>query len=257
MRNIFNFDEILKSRDEYLKVKKELSKDLLDNYSMRKMLVKVIINSESFDATAGYVMINLFLINSFVGQKIQLTKEDLFNAPTVTQKLLQEYFNNILEKYASSGIKDLDIVRETIYQTLNEMSDVSGEYNVLSGNSISYTDFVKLSVNDPEAYALFHPVVKEGQYSEIEKQFKNHGKKLINYFETHEETELYPFVASETGINTKQLVQCIGFVGLKPDITGNVIPVTIEDNFLNGLKGIESYFINCKGTRLALRYLLK
>lgn len=197
-------------------------------------------------------MMNLFMVNSFVESGLELTKDDLFNSTTVTQQALEDYFNFILDKMKQAGVKDFNGVRKTIYETLNETSDMSGEYNRREGNAISYTDFVKLAVNDPEAYKLMHPKIKEGQYSDIEKQFNDEGKKLMTYFSSHEGTELYPYAASGTGLNTKQLTQCIGFVGLKPDVTGNVIPVTVEDNFLNGMKSLESYYINTKGTRLAL-----
>ena len=33
---------------------------------------------------------------------------------------------------------------------------------------------------------------------------------------------------------------------------GSVIPVVIKENFLNGLQGLESYYINSKGTRKSL-----
>ena len=243
---IYNFNALLKDKKSYEETLNELNSMLLETYSKRKMLTKVEIGSESFEATLSYVLLNLFLIKPFVGLEVTLTKDELFNSPTVTQKSLENHFNMVLEKFEAIGVKDLDAVRETICETLNELSDISGKYNKVAGNSISYTDFVKLAVNDPEANALFHPEIKEGQYSEIEAQFKEEGKKLIKYFEEHPETELYPFVSSETGINTKQFTQFAGFIGLKPDVTGNVIPVTVQDNFLNGLKNLESYYINCK-----------
>ena len=251
-KRLFNFNEILKSRELYEETKKQLSDDILNDYKSRKNPAVVLIGNDTLDVTLGYVMINLFMINSFVGTGLEITKDELFNSTTVTQQALEDYFNFILDKMKKAGVKDFDSVRKTIYETLNETSDISGEYNRREGNAISYTDFVKLAVSDPEAYDLMHPKIKEGQYSDIEKQFNEEGNKLMEYFSSHENTELYPYAASGTGLNKKQLVQCIGFVGLKPDVTGNVIPVTVEDNFLNGMKGLESYYINTKGTRLAL-----
>lgn len=35
-------------------------------------------------------------------------------------------------------------------------------------------------------------------------------------------------------------------------MTGDVIPVTITDNFLRGLQGLESYYINACGTKKSL-----
>lgn len=252
-KKVYNFNNILKSRSLYDETKKQLSNELLGNFKLRKDPVIVIIGDDTLEVTVGYVMVNLFMINSFVESGLDITKDDLYNSPTVTQDSLKEYFDFILDKFKESGLKNFDKVRKSIYETLNETADASGYYNHLRGNGISFTDFVRLSVNDPEAHALFNPTVKEGQYNDIEKQFKEYGKKSMDYFSSHENTELYPYAASKTGLNVKQLTQAINFIGLKPDVTGNVIPVTVGDNFLNGMKSLESYYINSKGTRLALK----
>lgn len=248
----FDFDSLLASRELYENEKKKLSDRILANYAMRKEPAEVTIAGEILEVTYGYVILNLFMINSYVESGIEITKDDLFNYPTVTQKSLEEYFNGILERFEGTGKEAIDHVRETIYQTLNETSDASSEYNRREGNGISYTDFVKLAVTDPEAYELMHPQIKEGQYSFIEKQFNEEGDKLMKYFASHENTELYPYAASNTGINKKQLTQALGMVALKPSIDGHVIPVLIKDNFINGLKSLENYYINACGTRLAL-----
>jgi hypothetical protein len=100
--------------------------------------------------------------------------------------------------------------------------------------------------------AFYHKIRYGLSFTEIEKEFSDSGKKLLDYFASHPESELHPFVVSGTGINSKQLTQCISFVGLKPDLDGTVIPVAINDNYLVGLSNLENYFINCKGTRKAL-----
>ena len=89
-------------------------------------------------------------------------------------------------------------------------------------------------------------------FDQIEHVFNQRGKELINYFNEHPETNLSPFTRSETGINKKQFTQFASFVGLKPSMSGKVIPLCIKDNFLHGLSNYEYYYINCLGTRLAL-----
>ena len=179
--------------------------------------------------------------------------EDYYDGNNITQDVLDEYFNHVILRFRNENVDiDYDRIRASITETMNEMCDVSGEYNVKVGNSISYRDFIRLEVEDEEVNKLFHPEVKPGSFNEIENQFKKCSKNLMKYFKEHEDTELHPFVASETGINAKQFGQLAGFVGLKPDMDGSVIPVTITDNFLRGLNSIESYYINSKGTRKAL-----
>lgn len=181
------------------------------------------------------------------------TKDDLFPGATVTQDELDKYFDFIVEKFRNLETPvSYDQIRSSINTMLNEMSDLSGEYNVRVGNSVSYRDLIRLEVEDPEFEKLTHPTIVPGQFNEIEKQFSDLGNKIIKYFEEHKDTELHPFVASETGINKKQFTQAVGFVGLKPSMLGEVIPVTITDNFLRGLSSLESYYINASGTKKAL-----
>lgn len=201
----------------------------------------------------GKFFVNLLLMRPFAEFNIMPNESDLIDWETVTQDDLDEYFNHVVQRFRSEEINaDYNKIRESITNAMNEMCDISGESNPRIGNSVSYRDLIRLEVEDPEFDKLTHTKVKPGQFNDIETQFNTLGKKLIKYFEDNKNTELHPFVASETGINKKQFTQAIGFVGLKPSMTGDVIPVTINDNFLRGLSGLESYFINSAGTRKAL-----
>ena len=203
--------------------------------------------------STGKLLINLILMKTFAELSVIPTKDDLFSDNVVTQGSLQSYFDFIITKYPElSEKKDYDIARQLVCDTMDELCDLSGEYNVKVGNSLSYGNFIKLEANDKKTYDLFHPEVKPGAFNEIEGQFSSNAKKLMNYFKENKEAELHPFAASETGIAAKQLNQFIGFVGLKPAMDGSVIPVTITDNFFKGLTGLESYYINSCGTRKAL-----
>lgn len=127
------------------------------------------------------------------------SETDVFDKDTVTQKSLDGYFNHIIKRFRSAEINtSYDVIRNSITNAMNEMSDLSGEYNVLVGNSVSFRDIIRLEVEDPEFDALVHPTVKNGQFNDIETQFKNTGKNLMDYFKNHKDTELHPFVASET-----------------------------------------------------------
>lgn len=195
--------------------------------------------------TLGRLLINLLVTKPLIYMNIPLKEADLFTKDTMTQAALEEYFNYLLDRIVSEGIDaDYSQTREMFVKSMNEMCDLSGSYNVKVGNSISYRDFLRMEIEDLEAEKLFKPEVKPGSFSDIEAQFKSHGKKLMKYLGEHD-SELRPFIRSETGINSKQLTQCIGFIGLKPDMDGSVIPVTISDNFLNGLSRNRELLYQC------------
>lgn len=250
---LFNFTNIFRDYSEYSETKEELKKLVLEDFSSRKRPAKIMIGNDIIEANFGKVLLDLLIMKPFVGKGLKLSANDLFGFESVTEGNLDRYFNSIIAKFKSDVDIDFDDLRQIIAETINEMSDISGELNVLAGNSISFYDFVRLSSEDDEAYALFNQKIdKRMQFDEIEDKFNNLGDDIEKYFKTNKDTELYPFVVSDTGINKKQLTQAIGFVGLKPDIDGSVIPVAIQDNYLNGLTSLESYFINAKGTRKAL-----
>ena len=249
----FNFANIFADYDDYRKVKEDLKEAVLSDYASRKSQAKIVLGTEVIDSTLGRVLINLLIMKPFVGKGLKLSKDDLFGFDSVTEGNLDTYFNRIIARFKSEADTDFDDLRNVVGETINEMSDISGELNVLAGNSISFHDFVRMTSEDPRAKGLFSQSIdRKMEFNEIEDKFNKLGKDIEKYFKTNKETELHPFVMSDTGINRKQLTQAIGFIGLKPDIDGTVIPVAIEDNYLHGLRSLENYYINAKGTRKAL-----
>jgi len=248
---LFNFTNIFKQYKEYLYTKDELKELVLTDYASRNNPAKIQIGPKIIDATIGRVLINLLIMKPFVEKDVVLTEEFLFGYDSVTEGNLNEYFNFILDK--NKEVADFDNLRQTVAETINEMSDISGELNVLAGNSLSFHDFVRLFVEDPEAKEIFNYKLEDSlQFNEIEDRFDALGHKIEKFFIDRPDTELHAFMKADTGINRKQLTQAIAFIGLKPDIDGSIIPVAINANYTNGLGTLQNYFINSKGTRKAL-----
>jgi len=250
---VFNFNVILDSFDYYEEIRDELKDGILADFSMRNRPAKILIGNEVVDATIGRVLVNLLLMKSLVKTGVKVDTTDLYNYESVTESNLAKYFNKILRQCRETSLTDYEEIRVLIGETLNEMSDLSGELNVLAGNSVSFYDFVRLYSDDEEFKAIMNQDLSDRiQFNEIEDKFDNLSKTIEDYFTKNKNTDLHPFVISGTGINKKQITQAMGFIGLKPDIDGNVIPVAISDNYIRGLSNYENYFINCKGTRKAL-----
>jgi hypothetical protein len=253
-KRLFNFTNIFSKYEEYEYAKNDLKNLILQDYSARKNPAKIQIGAQIIDATLGRVLINLLIMKPFVEKDVVLTEDFIFGFTSVTANNLNKYFNNIITK--GKTVVDFDDLRKTIAETINEMSDLSGELNMLAGNSISFHDFVRLYVEDPEAKEIFNYKLKENmQFDEIEDEFLKLGHTIKKFFLDRPNTELYPFMTADTGINKKQLTQAIGFVGLKPDIDGSIIAHAIDENYLTGLKTIQNYFINAKGTRKAFNVM--
>jgi hypothetical protein len=111
-----------------------------------------------------------------------------------------------------------------------------------------------LAATNPKArQELFTTKVPYGlKFDEVEALFNKVSKDISQFLSRRRpDSDLYPFIRTNTGLNVKQLTQAISFVGLKPDISGGIIPVCINDNYLYGFDGLEPYYINCLGTRKA------
>lgn len=252
----YDFNELFSNIDDYTKVNNELRERFNTNFLERKNPAILKIDDTEFNMTLGKVFLNICLMKPYAELHMTPTKEDIFTADSMPQDVLEAYFNHILSEVKEINKDEekikYDDTRQAIADAEDELCDLSGQYNVNVGNTLSYRDFIRMETEDPEAAKLFSPKVKPGQFHEIENQFKQAGKDFQAYFEKHKDAEIYPFIASETGLNIKQAVQCFMFVGLKPNMEGQVIPVVIKDNFLHGLTSLESYYINSCGTRLAL-----
>jgi len=113
--------------------------------------------------TYGQFFLNLLLMRPFADFGLIPTEDDVVMWNTVTQDSIDSYFNHIIERFRKEDIDaDYDKIREAITNTMNEMSDVSGEINPRAGNSVSYRDLIRLEVEDPEFNALTHTKVKPG-----------------------------------------------------------------------------------------------
>lgn len=249
----FDFNLLVKEPARFESVKDDLRQAILGDFSLRHGTCVAAVADGKVKLTLGQALLNLFLLSFYEGRGLEITKKDLFVKKAISADDLKDYFNMVLARVKEGG-KDFEHYRKAVYGVLDEISDISTKTNLLAGNTIDFLDFVQMEVDDPEDVEPLSTVsIPHGlQYNDIERIFKNNGDGWHKYFDAHRERNLSPFTASNTGINWKQATQTMGFVGLKPDFDGTVIPKVITGNFIHGLDNIEDYYIISKGARLAL-----
>lgn len=237
---------------EFEKTKETLKQNILSDFSYRKQPCVLVVEGKEYQMTAGKVFLNFMLLSFFVQCGIEILDSDIYQEDFVSEKSLDKYMSYVLTRYADQNEESFEAFRAAMIDVLNKLADISAPCNVLIGNTISLNDFIILAATNPEARQIFRPDIPYGmQFNEVEALFNESGKKLMNLFIKDKERELHPYCVSGTGINVKQFTQMASFVGLKPDMKGGVIPVTIKDNFLYGLSNLQNYYINCVGTRKA------
>ena len=248
----FNLDILMQNEQEYEKTRGELKNLILNDFKSRHDKGIIIVNGEEIEMSKGKILLNLYLLAPVRQCGIKLCKEAIFTKDSITGGDVERYMNAILSQVKDAGIS-FETYRRSIYNFMNDANDLSAYVNRIAGSTIDYLDFLEAAIEDPEFEKLISaPNIDNMQFSEIEDDFKKRSEDLFDYFNNHPERCLSAFTSSNTGINKKQFVQTIGYVGLKPDFDGKPIPKVVTSNFLKGQETLEDFYISACGARLAL-----
>ena len=252
MKNQINLNDLLSNNAELDRTKQELKATISENISSRNNKITVIFDNEKYSWTYGYLLINLFYLDFCSLHSIPVEKSDLFTSEFYTSKNTPVILDKLLDKCEQYKI-DLKDYEDFVYnKILNELSDFADTIPSKIGVELALDDFLNM-LDEPELNGVFDVKIPYGSsYTEVESKFKENTKKLNDYYHSHKNAGLSPFVTADDGINMKQLTQCMSFVGLKPDIDDKTIPVPITENYLEGLTNLEYLYIDAKGTRKAL-----
>lgn len=148
---------------------------------------------------------------------------------------------------------DTETLNKIIHDLLYRLAMVSNDFNMLMGMSISMETFIDVANKNPRFDEIIRTKVDPlAQPVEIETMLNNLMKEEIEILKT-EENMLKPILCSGAGIKDQQLREFSINGGLKPDLSGNTVPVPINSNFLvGGLTNIINYYIDATGGRKAL-----
>ena len=154
MTETLNIQNLVNQPEEFEKKLSELKDLILKNFSQRNDMCVVEVDGEDLEMSYGRLLLNLFLLSLFKGRGMKITKRDLFLKPSVSGDDIQAYLDYVLTRIKVDEI-DFDSYRQSVYEFLNQTSDISAETNVLAGNTIDLLDFINVELNDPEAANLF------------------------------------------------------------------------------------------------------
>ena len=168
-----------------------------------------------------------------------------------------------------------DYTNEKIIKTLRDcnVNQVKINYAVseinscLRGISLDFSDLMNLTFteetffdmyDDPEYRELMELKFPENaQPVDIEAILNEAQSRLINKLMDDEKNPIGVILRSGTGIKHKQLVEYLVAMGLKPTLTGEVMPIAIENSSLiRGLDRPSYMYIDATGARKPLSSLL-
>lgn len=161
----------------------------------------------------------------------------------IDQKIIIPFRNKISNKKLNMIIHDL----------IFNLSRISTDFNPILGMSISIESFIDVANKNERFNEILHTKVDPSwQPNEIEEYLHNLMREEIEILKK-EENDLKPMLNAGAGIKDKQLFEFSGNIGLKPNISGETIPIPINSNLVvGGLNTVSGYFIDSLGGRKSL-----
>jgi len=250
----YDINEILLNDSNYKEITETLKNEITTedyNKSNEIITLKTPFN-KSLKINKGRFLTVLVLAKSFNIFKIKIDQEkDLFlNTPTSSN--LNDYFSHLILKIRDHK-EDYNLLCNSISQSLQEISHISGIANYRTGNTISIYNIIQTAFKNPEVFDIINcKIPKNLDFTGIEEFIERNQKRLIEILRNDKDSVLYNFLNSESGINIKQFEEIFVSLGFKADIRGNIIPEAIDTNLIRGFRNIKDFYINAISARKAL-----
>lgn len=170
----------------------------------------------------------------------------------ISSKYIKSYIDEkiVIPYRIKISNKKLNII---IHDLIFNLSRISTEFNPILGLSMNVESFIDVANRNERFNEIIHTKVDPNwQPSEIEEHLHKLMNEEIEILKT-EDNVLQPILNSKTGVKDKQLSEFSINVGLKPDISGDTIPIPINSNLLvGGLNTVSGYYIDSLGGRKSL-----
>ncbi len=144
----------------------------------------------------------------------------------IDEKILIPFKDNISIRKANK------VISELIYR----LSSIGSDFGAIMSMSLTVSTFLDLADRVPRFNEIMKTHIDESlQPSEVEEVISRLKKEMVDIILNDDEYNmLRPLIASGGGIKIDQLSEFAISGGLKPDLNGNTIPITINSNFIYG-----------------------
>ncbi|WP_304576714.1 hypothetical protein [Romboutsia ilealis] len=221
---------------------------------IRKFPIKYKFDHKSIDIyemEARHMITNLLFWKTL----LQLEMPDIIDetyyidAKNINNRMIKNFIDNkiiIPFRYKIETEKLNKIIHDLLYR----LAMVSNDFNMIMGMSINMESFIEVANKNPRFDEIIRTKVDPlAQPVEIENTLNSLMNEEIEILKS-EENVLKPILCSGAGIKDQQLREFSINGGLKPDLSGNTVPVPINSNFLvGGLSNIINYYIDATGLK--------
>ena len=195
-----------------------------------------------------HFIINLMLWSAFIryDRVHELNRSQIYDCTNITEDSLIGYINEHLIRPYQAIIDNTEISK-ALDDCIHHLSKIYIDFALMMGLTMDMETFIDLRNTYPRFEALINTKPKEGmQPKEIEEMIDTNLQEYLDIIIRQDtKNNLRPFVVTGVGVNRGQLAQFSIMDGLKPDIEGNVTPIPIDSNFINGgLNSISNFYID-------------
>lgn len=167
---------------------------------------------------------------------------------------IEEFINtNILPKLKYYNIKETTI-NTTMATVRYNIRRIPIDFSLIMNLQFSFFDFWDAYNTNPRIKEIMECSFDEGTpLNEIEEQISKYQKEIKEQFISMKGNPIGAVLAANTGVKDKQLGEYTVAQSLKPDLDGNVIPITIENSTLiRGLDRPSYFYIDAGAARKSL-----
>jgi Zn ribbon nucleic-acid-binding protein len=209
-------------------------------------------DSETYELQLRHFVVNLIVWYPFIElNDIDVLNKsfilDCFNDIPAIETYINEKLISTLREYHVKSTK----VNYAISEVLYNLRKISEDFSIILGLNFSAPTFIDMYNNNPEIKELMECTFEENmQPHEIEQKLQEYEDKEIGIFKNTKDNPIGTILRAQTGIKLKQLREFTISEGLKPTLTGETIPIPIQNStMLRGLDRPSYLFIDAMGAR--------
>ena len=182
----------------------------------------------------------------------KLDESFIVDCTKISSRYIKSYIDNkfVIPYRNTISNKKLNMI---LHDLIFNLSCISTDFNILLGLTMNIESFIDVAKKNPRFNEIIRTKLDESmQPSEIEDKLHRLMNEEIQIL-MNEESAFKPILRSGTGIKEKQLSEFSISGGLKPDLSGNTMPVPINSNLVvGGLGNVTNYFVDSIGGRKSL-----
>lgn len=192
---------------------------------------------------------NLMFWEPFVRMDIvnRMDSSYIIDTSQLNSKYIKAYIDNKIitpNRYLISN-KKMNIY---IADMIHNLGRISADFNIILGLSMNVESLMSVADRNPRFNEIMHTKLdRDAQPKEIEDLLNNLMDEEVKIL-MGEDSVLRPMLRSGAGIKNKQLSEFTIAGGLKPNLSGQTMPVPIDSNLvIGGLNSVSNYFIDSVG----------